>query len=1092
MKILELRFKNLNSLIGEWAIDFTTPEYVSNGIFAITGPTGAGKSTILDAICLALYSRTPRLKSITKNSNEIMSRQTGECFAEVTFETQAGKFRCHWSQHRARKKAAGNLADSKHEISDAVSGQILESKKRDVAGAIEKKTGMDFDRFTRSMLLAQGGFAAFLQAAPDERAPILEQITGTEIYSEISKRVHERHRDEQQKRELLQAETAGIVILSDIDEAELNQALSEKQSTEKELASKNDKIGKSILWLTGIDVLKNELAGINKEAEALSYTLKTFEADRLKFKKALRAAEIESEYAALFSQRQQQKLDLETLANAEAQLPDNEKKLQLKEINLKKAVESTVRVKIEQRNELELIKKVRVLDLYIREKQTALKTAASDQQKIEKQLSQKKEEQEKMKSSQKAASKKLYMVEEYLFANSHDAALVTELTGIKEQIKNLQITEANLSIKNSQILKLKKQSKEDAAKYTTQEALFNTLKKKHDSAKKLVSQTRDTLEKLLGYRRLREYRAEHNSLLREMAYLKKIADLEGERAKLEDKKPCPLCGSLHHPFAEGNVPEIDETEKKINNLSCLIKKAEQIENKLDKNESKEKTADSALIKAEKQLVNASHKKDESQTNALRSEKELQSASKNCDELKTSVISRLKPFGTKERRDTNLDSVLKAFEIRQKNWQKHLAQKTEIEKKNGEITAEIKSLDTILQTLSESLKEKKDIVDIDKKNLDTLNTERKVLYGQKNPDTEEIRFEGLVTKAETSKKMARESLEQIKDQLNELKTRVTALKESTAGRKPGLDELESSFKTNYKKAGFEDEPAFIFCRLPADEKNRLSQRAKELDDKQAGIATRKKDRETRLYQEKDKKVTKDPFDDLKKQQAATHESLKTFGEEIGALKQKLTDNTNAKAKHQEKQLLIEAQKKECTRWDALHSLIGSSDGKKYRNFAQGLTFELMVSHANRQLAKMTDRYLLIRDDEQPLELNVVDNYQAGEIRSTKNLSGGESFIVSLSLALGLSNMASRKVRVDSLFLDEGFGVLDEDALETALETLSGLQQEGKLIGIISHISALKERISTQISVQPESGGKSSIIGPGVSGGRGFVPVHSSPS
>ena len=140
---------------------------------------------------------------------------------------------------------------------------------------------------------------------------------------------------------------------------------------------------------------------------------------------------------------------------------------------------------------------------------------------------------------------------------------------------------------------------------------------------------------------------------------------------------------------------------------------------------------------------------------------------------------------------------------------------------------------------------------------------------------------------------------------------------------------------------------------------------------------------------------------------------------------------------------------------------------------------MVSHANRHLEKMTDRYLLIRDDEQPLVLNVVDNYQAGEIRSTKNLSGGESFIVSLTLALGLSKMASRKVRVDSLFLDEGFGTLDEESLETALETLSGLQQDGKLIGVISHVSAMKERISTQINISPLSAGKSKMVGPGCS-------------
>ena len=138
---------------------------------------------------------------------------------------------------------------------------------------------------------------------------------------------------------------------------------------------------------------------------------------------------------------------------------------------------------------------------------------------------------------------------------------------------------------------------------------------------------------------------------------------------------------------------------------------------------------------------------------------------------------------------------------------------------------------------------------------------------------------------------------------------------------------------------------------------------------------------------------------------------------------------------------------------------------------------MVGRANLQLRKMTDRYLLIRDEAEPLMLNVIDNYQAGEVRSTRNLSGGESFIVSLALALGLSRMASRNVRIDSLFLDEGFGTLDEEALDTALDTLGSLRQEGKLIGVISHVAALKQRIGTQIEVTPLSGGRSRISGPG---------------
>ena len=145
MKILGVRFKNLNSLTGEWHIDFTHPDYASDGIFAITGPTGAGKTTILDAVCLGLYGRTPRLDKVTKSSNEIMSRQAGECYAEVTFETQKGRYRCHWSQHRARKRPDGELQPARHEISDADSQKVLESKINQVGALIEDATGMDFE-----------------------------------------------------------------------------------------------------------------------------------------------------------------------------------------------------------------------------------------------------------------------------------------------------------------------------------------------------------------------------------------------------------------------------------------------------------------------------------------------------------------------------------------------------------------------------------------------------------------------------------------------------------------------------------------------------------------------------------------------------------------------------------------------------------------------------------------------------------------------------------------------------------------------------------------------------------------------------------
>src|SRR5690606_9732674 len=238
MRILQIRFQNLNSLTGEWTIDLTHPDYCADGLFAITGPTGAGKTTILDAICLALYGQTPRLNKVTKGGNEIMSRRTGECFAEVTFETSEGRFRCTWSQHRARRKPDGELQQPKHEIVRADTGEILESKIKDVAGRIEAVTGMDFDRFTRSMLLAQGNFAAFLKAESEERSAILEQITGTRIYSDISMRVHERYRAEKDKLTELRAATAGVILLDAGQEQSLNQRVQDTEKEEGELVDK--------------------------------------------------------------------------------------------------------------------------------------------------------------------------------------------------------------------------------------------------------------------------------------------------------------------------------------------------------------------------------------------------------------------------------------------------------------------------------------------------------------------------------------------------------------------------------------------------------------------------------------------------------------------------------------------------------------------------------------------------------------------------------------------------------------------------------------------------------------------------------------
>ena len=1077
MKILELRFKNLNSLYGEWVIDFTDPEYVSNGIFALTGPTGAGKSTILDAICLALYGATPRLGKITKSGNEIMSRQTGECYAEVLFESQAGRFLCHWEQRRARKKAEGNLQDQEHQIADADTGKPIETKKSLVGAVIEEKTGMDFDRFTRSILLAQGGFDTFLKADAEQKSRILEQITGTEIYSEISRRVHERQRDEREKLNILNAETSGIVILEPEQEKEIQEDLAAKQKQEAEFAGKSTETGKAITWLTTIEDLKKEILSLTDEAAKLKTDTEAFKPERFKLEQATKAASLDGTYATLTSLRKQQADDQTSLKTDEAALPEIETSANTQAENLKASEQFTLKAKEELKTVAPLIQKIRSLDQKIAEQTKAVSEGADACTKEAAKVETDKQTRVKELEKRTAAEKTLEAAELYLKENARDEWLISGLAGVEEQFGNLLAKQQETTQKEAD-LKKADTAVADAAKKLEEASKQCGLKKQElDTAGKNLQQGKDALNQLLGDKLLREYRTEKETLLREMAFIKKIEELEDHRAKLEDGKPCPLCGSTEHPFAEGNVPVPDEIEQKIESLTKLIDKADEQEATIKKLEQAETSARKKLNDSEKLETDAANDKKVAEKTLTELKDVLTKLRTGFEEIKLAVSGKLQPLGITEIPEVEVESLLESLKTRLKAWQEQVKQKAAIEKQIADIDSEVKRLDAVIDTQSKALTEKQETLERLKKELADGTEERKQLYGDKKPHDEEGRLNKTIADAEKAEKKARDLNTELQQKLTKAKTHIDSLKKRIEQRTPELKKAETDFSAALIPAGFADEKAFLEARLSQEDRESLSSRAKELDDAGTELKAKQKDRETRLATETAKKLTDKTLDELEPQFKEFEESLKELRDAVAGLKHKLSENAAAKERIKEKQTAIEAQKKECHRWEKLHGLIGSADGKKYRNFAQGLTFELMVSHANRQLGKMTDRYLLIRDEHQPLELNVVDNYQAGEIRSTKNLSGGESFIVSLTLALGLSKMASRKVRVDSLFLDEGFGTLDEDALETSLDTLSGLQQDGKLIGIISHVSALKERISTQINIIPVSGGRSSLSGPG---------------
>ncbi|EFK07305.1 putative nuclease sbcCD, subunit C [delta proteobacterium NaphS2] len=1079
MKILELRFKNLNSLYGEWFIDFTDPEYESNGIFALTGPTGAGKSTILDAICLALYGATPRLGKITKSANDIMSRQTGECYAEVLFQSQAGRFRCHWGQHRARKKADGELQPPRHEIAEAENNhKVIESQIRRVATVMEEKTGMDFERFTRSILLAQGNFDTFLKADIEQKSKILEQITGTGIYTEISKRVHERQRDEHEKLKFLQAETSGILLLEPEKETEIQRDVESKQKAETELTALATETEKAMAWLTGIDGLKMEIGSLAEESQKLQKEIECFKPDRGRLNQAMKAVELDGDYATVIAVREQLETDRTSLKREEHKRPRLEADAQKKLETLKTAEERTLKAKENLQTAAPLIQTIRSLDQRMADKKKALESGKAECRKDAVAIETDKRLRIKEQAKHDTALNELKLVQKYLEAHSRDEWLVGGLAGIREQIANLLSVQKEMTTKAADEKKAGKSLNATIKKLADCTARLNKRKKElADSGKRLLQGKKD-LALLLGDRLLREYRSEKETLLREMAYLRRIADLEDHRVKLEDGKPCPLCGAKHHPFAEGNVPQTGDMEKKIEDLTKLIEKAEEQTSRIETMATAERDALKNLSDSEKLENTAANEKQATEKRLVDLTKDLESMALKFTRSKTAALAKLRPLGIEKIPDSGVSTLLKSLQDRRREWLNQIQKKNALEKQISDLDGELKRLDAVIDTRSKALAEKQRAMETVLEEYEAENSERRKLFGDKNPDAEENRLKKSISNAEHAEKTSRAAYDETKQALNAARTNILSLRERVGKKIPELEDLESRFAGRLQSAGFENEKRFLEARLTGPVRDEFKEKAKDLDRRQTDLRARQKDREDRLSLEIAKNLTDAPLQTLAPQFKEIEEDLKQLRDVVAALKHELNENTAAKERIKEKQAFIEAQKKECRRWEKLHGLIGSADGKKYRNFAQGLTFELMVSHANSQLVKMTDRYLLIRDETQPLELNVVDNYQAGEIRSTRNLSGGESFIVSLALALGLSQMASRKVRVDSLFLDEGFGTLDEETLETSLETLAGLHQNEKIIGIISHVSALKERISAQITITPVSGGKSAITGPGV--------------
>ncbi len=1219
MRILEIRFRNLNSLAGEWHIDLTHPAYSADGIFAITGPTGAGKTTILDALCLALYGATPRLGRVTRSGNEIMSRHTGGCFAEVVFETPAGRFRCHWSQHRAHRKPAGELQAPRHEVSDADSGELLQSRLRDTAACIEETTGMDFERFTRSMLLAQGGFAAFLQAPPDARAPILEQITGTGIYSRISMKVHQLRAGERQQLERLTAELEGLSLLSGEERARLTQALEASEGEEADLAQRVAALKEDLAWREALQRLEEEHGALEARLQDLARRKEAFAPRRLRLERDRKARELEADAARVATLAAAQEKDAAALTAAREELPELEGALARKAEREKNAAREVAEKRQRRRTRSAVIREVREMDVHIENRRSRLAALEGAVAEAEEQCRSHREAVERLTAGIAEQRAAIARIDAYLARFSADAGLVENMAAIGRLFESLDVQNALLS-ENQRALAQAAAGREAAVREEAgKAAALRRIEKRRQRERDAFERAGAALSRLLEGRRLSDWHRRSADIKERIVLLERLAevlahreqirretdeatdriaalekesaelaeavaaarrleallqeevrhletevslrvrihDLTRERRMLEDGRPCPLCGATEHPYAAGNVPELDESRAALEGarrklaqaaaevgelrvrqagvsrdlrqarerldmlgrelaadgkrcrelcseialdeaatggtreveaqLSRLRREMAAVSDTIDRIETataeKERrrtaleTGERVLADAEKARQAARHRLDTARREHQRLEQECKTARQRLDDLLREARRTLESYGVDEVLPERLDELLASLTERRDKWRRRLARRQESEKILAGLEKDLEKQRALLDGREEALRSRRREYETLSRDLAERVAKRRATYGRRDPDREERQLADEEQAAVEALEAVRQEIAALAQQAGRVKEHIRLLTVATRERASELAAARSRLSQGLRRRGFADEQDFRSARLAEEEREALNREARELEQEETRLRTRLADRKAALDAMRGERTTREPAEELARKLSAAADAHAEAQRHIGALREQLERDRRQRRRRRTYLAQIEKQQRECARWDALHDLIGSADGKKYRNFAQGLTFEIMIAHANRRLTGMTDRYLLVRDRRQPLALNVIDSYQAGEIRSTRNLSGGESFLVSLALALGLSRMASRNVRVDSLFLDEGFGTLDDEALETALETLSGLQQQGKLIGVISHVPALRERIATQIRVIRGPGGCSRIEGPG---------------
>ena len=1010
MKILKIAFKNINALRGEHTIDFTVAPFTTHSLFAITGPTGSGKSTILDVISLALFNNIPRLEKVSRGEilakGAILTRNQKDAFAKVTYSCARGTFTSAWSISTNRN---GNLRSHEMQLSNALDNQLFDLKNSEVPAKNEELIGLSYNQFIKSVLLAQGEFAQFIQAKKSERGDLLEKITGTGIYRKLGQMAYDRHKTEnltiKEHVDTIKIKSEALLPQEEFEEKTLSLKAKEKQIPPHE--QQIELLNKNISLKESINKLQEDIKSLLIKKSATTKELKNFENEK-------GARLVQHERVAPFTEdiaQWQKNLQNKKETATEIQKIDTET-IQIKQKigNLKSNIFSFIKQETPETEISEALtdfaKKVDGLQKKLNEKRAGHKTVSALFDATMKTVGF---------TLSKNPDQDLSQLRELAETIGKDIDnLKSVLIDIRLDTPDFEKKRLNQAIKNlNEAFRHKEKVDQRIAKIENLKEELNTLKKEQQTLPDQIQKQEAKIDLIAVTLKKQQLELENQKLK---------ASLREHRAHLAEGTPCPLCGALEHPFAE-NIPEAN---------TSLQQKMQQIEIELQ-------TVTNSKIQLQAKLELLSK-------NVTKQEQSLRDETAALNQLQK--MSPITPSSSLLQDGDNAILNEKVFS-KKINELEGKIEKTEtfikLEEQQKAITKGIPLLQELCEIRLDGL---------------ALKTELDVLFTGNDiyKETQNLlnQWTTLKEKELTTTKMRQE------------------LDKKYALQTAALDDLVKMLDPKIKTLDFNTITEAANAQLPHHLFTQLRGEKETLINRNSSIDTSLDTLNNQLSDLK-KEDIKESTQDLLSKRIEYKERLEALRSENEKLRRGIDNHNDTLKEIDTLKKEIAEREKQIKRWRLLNELIGDATGKKFNEFAQDLTLSQLLKHANRRLADLSDRYVMDtpsagEDD----SLVAIDMHMGGQRRSVKTLSGGETFILSLSMALALSDLASRHVEINSLFIDEGFGTLDPETLDQTLDTLERLEAEtSKTIGIISHVESLKERIAAQIQLKRHGQGYSTL-------------------